>query len=139
MLGFSATEQREMNVAARRVARRIHGAKTRRLCRDRTGRISGPHALHHNVRYEGAPFDPMLRRRREGRPRVTLLCDASLSARNLTRFWLRLVYQMQSLFSKLRTFVFMAERVEVTQLFDEHTMRRGRWTRSSRGASWKLT
>ena len=66
----------------------------------------------------------MLRKRREGRPRVVLLCDVSLSTRNLARFWLHLIYQMQSLFSKVRTFVFVAEIAEVTQLLEEHTMRR---------------
>jgi uncharacterized protein len=124
MLDFSATEQREMEAAIRRIARQIYGAKTRRLRQDRTGRISVPHTLRHNVRYEGVPFDPVLRRRREGRPRVALLCDVSLSTRNLARFWLHLIYQMQSLFSKVRTFVFIAEVAEVTQLFEEHPMQR---------------
>ena len=123
MLDFSAAEQREMEAAIRRIARRIYGAKTRRLRQDRTGRISIPHTLRHNVRYDGIPFNPVLRRRREGRPRVALLCDVSLSTRNLARFWLHLIYQMQSLFSKVRTFAFVAEMAEVTQLFEEHTMR----------------
>ncbi len=123
MLDFSASEQREMEAAIRRISRRIYGAKTRRLRQDRTGRISVPHTLRHNIRYEGVPFDPVLRRRREGRPRVALLCDVSLSTRNLARFWLHLIYQMQSLFSKVRTFVFVAEMAEVTQLFEERTMR----------------
>jgi uncharacterized protein with von Willebrand factor type A (vWA) domain len=124
MLDFSATEQREMEAAIRRIARQIQGAKTRRLRRDRIGRISVPHTMRHNIRYEGVPFDPVLRRKREGRPRVALLCDVSLSTRNLARFWLHMIYQMQSLFSKVRTFVFVAEMAEVTQLFEEHTMNR---------------
>lgn len=124
ILDFSGTEQREMEAAIRRVARRIYGAKIRRLRQDRIGRISVAHTLRHNVRYEGVPFDPVLRRRREGRPRVALLCDVSLSTRNLARFWLHLIYQMQSLFSKVRTFVFVAEMAEVTQLFEENTLHR---------------
>lgn len=124
MLTFSAGEQREMETAVRRIARNIQGAKTRRLKQDRTGRISVPHTLRQNVRYDGVPFDPVLRRRREGKPRVTLLCDVSLSTRNLSRFWLHLIYQMQSLFSKVRTFVFVAEMAEVTQVFEEHDMNR---------------
>ena len=124
MLTFSAGEQREMEAAVRRIARNIQGAKTRRLKQDRTGRISAPHTLRQNVRYDGVPFDPVLRRRREGKPRVTLLCDVSMSTRNLSRFWLHLIYQMQSLFSKVRTFVFVAEMAEVTQVFEEHDMNR---------------
>ena len=123
MLDFSAAEQREMEAAIRRIARKIQGARTRRLKEDRTGRISVPHTLRHNVRYDGVPFDPVLRKRREGKPRVALLCDVSLSTRNLSRFWLHLVYQMQSLFSKVRTFVFVADVAEVTQLFEENPLR----------------
>ena len=50
-----------MEAAVRRIARRIQGARTRRLKEDRIGRISVPHTLRHNVRYEGVPFDPVLR------------------------------------------------------------------------------
>ncbi len=124
MLTFSAGEQREMEAAVRRIACNIQGAKTRRLKQDRTGGISVPHTLRQNVRYDGVPFDPVLRRRREGKPRVTLLCDVSMSTRNLSRFWLHMIYQMQSLFSKVRTFVFVAEMAEVTQVFEEHGMNR---------------
>jgi uncharacterized protein len=124
MLRFSASEQREMEAAVRRIARRIQGARTRRLKEDRIGRISVPHTLRHNVRYEGVPFDPVLRRKREGKPRVALLCDISLSTRNLARFWLHMIYQMQSLFSKVRTFVFVADVAEVTQVLEEHDMNR---------------
>ncbi len=124
MLDFSAIEQREMETAIRRVARRIYGAKTRRLRQDRIGRISVPHILRHNICYYGILFDPVLRKRREGRPRVALLGHVSLSTRNLARFWLRLIYQMQSLFSKVRAFVYVAEMAEVTQLFEEQPMRR---------------
>ena len=124
MLDFSASEGREMEAAIRRVARKIQGAKTRRLKEDRIGRISVPHTLRHNVRYDGVPFDPVLRRRREGKPRLALLCDVSLSTRNLSRFWLHMIYQMQSLFSKVRTFVFVADAAEVTQVFEERDMSR---------------
>lgn len=121
---FSPGEQREMEGAIRRLSRQIHGAKTRRLKQDRTGRISVAQTLRNNIRYEGIPFDPVLRRHREQKPRVTLLCDISLSTRNLARFWLHLVYQMQNLFSKVRTFVFVADVAEVTQLLEEQPMRR---------------
>lgn len=121
---FSPAEQRETEAAIRRIARQIHGAKTRRLKQDRTGHISVPHTLRRNVRYDGIPFKPVLRRHHEKRPRVALLCDVSLSTRNLSRFWLHMVYQMQNLFSKVRTFVFVAELAEVTRIFEEHSMHR---------------
>jgi uncharacterized protein with von Willebrand factor type A (vWA) domain len=124
LLNFSTAEQREMESAVRRMARQIYGAKTRRLKQDRTGRISVRHTIRNNARYEGIPFQPVLRRHREQKPRLVLLCDVSLSTRNLSRFWLHMVYQLQSLFSKVRTFVFVADTAEVTQLFEEHGIER---------------
>jgi len=64
LLDFSASEERELEAAIRRLARRIHGAHSRRLRRDRTGRISVAHTLRSNLRYDGVPFQPVLRRRR---------------------------------------------------------------------------
>jgi uncharacterized protein len=37
----------------------------------------------------------------------------------MARFWLQLVYELQGLFSRVRTFAFVADLVEVTQLFEE--------------------
>jgi uncharacterized protein with von Willebrand factor type A (vWA) domain len=104
------------------MARQIHGSTTRRLRQDRVGKISIAHTLRHNQRYDGIPFQPVLRRKREQRPRLVLLCDVSLSTRNLARFWLHMVYQMQTLFSRVRTFVFVADMVEVTHVFEEQTL-----------------
>ncbi len=75
--------------------------------------------------YQGVPFEPVLRRRREGRPRLVVFCDVSLSTRNLARFWLQLVYELQSLFSRVRTFAFVADLVEVTQLLEEQGLAGG--------------
>jgi uncharacterized protein with von Willebrand factor type A (vWA) domain len=121
---FSLAEQRDMESAVRRIARQMHGATTRRMHQDRTGKMSISHTLRHSMRYDGMPFQPVLRGRREQRPRLVILCDISLSTRNLARFWLHLIYQMQSLFSKVRTFVFVADLVEVTQLFEEQPLPR---------------
>jgi uncharacterized protein with von Willebrand factor type A (vWA) domain len=121
---FSASEQREMEAAVRRLARELRGAHARRLRRDCTGRISVAHTLRYNLRFDGIPFQPVLRRRHEQHPRLVVLCDVSLSTRNLARFWLHLIHQVQSLFSKVRTFVFVADLVEVTHLLDENSLNR---------------
>ncbi|MBE3561203.1 MAG: VWA domain-containing protein, partial [Ktedonobacteraceae bacterium] len=124
LLNFSIHEQREMETAIRRMARQIQGANSRRMQQDREGRISLSHTLRQSLRYDGLPFRPVLRNHREQRPRLVLLCDVSLSTRNLARFWLHLIYQMQNLFSKVRTFVFVAELAEVTRLFEEQPISR---------------
>ena len=122
LLDLPPADQRELEAAIRRLGRRIRGARGRRLRRDRSGRISVSHTLRRNLAYEGIPFEPVLRRRREQRPRLVVLCDVSLSTRNLARFWLHLIYGLQDLFSKVRTFVFVSDVAEVTQLFEEQPL-----------------
>jgi uncharacterized protein with von Willebrand factor type A (vWA) domain len=113
-----------MEVAVCRLAQEWHGAHTRRLRKDRTGRISIAHTVRHNLRFDGIPFKPVLRRRHEQRPRLVLLCDVSLSTRNLAHFWLHMIHQMQRLFAKVRTFTYVADLVEVTHLFEEYSPNR---------------
>ncbi len=117
LVSYTGAEQRELEAAIRRMARHIHGAHSRRMRVDRTGRISLRHTMRGNLRHDGVPFEPVLHRRREGKPRLVLLCDVSLSTRNLARFWLHLVANLQGLFSKVRTFVYVADVAEVTQTF----------------------
>ena len=121
-LDLSPREKRELEAAIRRLGRQLRGATTRRQRRDRVGRISVPHTLRQNLAYEGIPFRPVFRRRREGRPRLCVLLDVSVSTRNLARLWLHLVYELQSLFSKVRTFAFVADLVELTGLLEDRSL-----------------
>ncbi len=49
-----------------------------------------------------------------------VLCDISDSVLNASRFMSQFVYSSQDLYSKVRSFVFVAEIGEVTKLFEEH-------------------
>jgi uncharacterized protein with von Willebrand factor type A (vWA) domain len=125
MLELSPGDERELEAAIKRLGRQLHGAKTRRMRRARTGRVDVAQTLRANLGYEGVPFEPVLRRRREQRPRLVVLLDVSLSTRNLARFWLQLVFELQSHFSRVRTFAFVADLVEITQLLEEQGLARG--------------
>ncbi len=118
-LELSPADQRALEMAIRRLGRQLQGAHTRRRRIARRGEISVAHTLRRNMVTDGVPFRPVFRRRREQRPRLVVLCDVSLSTRNMARFWLQLVYELQGLFSRVRTFAFVADLVETTQLFEE--------------------
>lgn len=118
LLRVSAGEHAQIEHAIRRLARSIRGAATRRQRRDRVGKIDLPHTLRRNLRYDGVPFEPVLRNRQQHRPRLVVLCDVSLSTRNLARFWLQLLHQTQRLFSQVRTFVYVADITEVTDALE---------------------
>jgi uncharacterized protein with von Willebrand factor type A (vWA) domain len=59
----------------------------------------------------------VFRNRRQDRPEVVVLCDVSDSVRNVSRLMLQFVYTLQSLYSRVRSFVFVSDLGEVTHLF----------------------
>lgn len=113
---LSDDEKRQLEAAVRRLARRLQGSADRRHRRHRVGALDVAHTMRRNLRYEGLPFELAHRRRREQRPRLIVLCDVSRSTRNLARFWLQLIYQLQDRFSNVRTFVYVADLAEVTNV-----------------------
>ncbi|NTU82501.1 MAG: VWA domain-containing protein, partial [Chloroflexales bacterium] len=111
---FNEHERRQMEEIVRRLGRQMRGALSSRRTTSTTGRINLSRTLRGNLKYDGVPFHPVLANRRNERPRLVLICDVSLSVRNTARFMLHLVYSLQSLFSKVRSYVFVSDLAEIT-------------------------
>jgi uncharacterized protein len=121
----SERDRLRLEEGVRRMARQLHGALTSRTHVARGGRVSVSQTMRRNLRHDGVPFHPVTVARKEDRPRLVVLADVSLSVRNSARFTLHLVHGMQRLFPRVRTFVFVDELVEVTELFDDHPLEAG--------------
>jgi hypothetical protein len=67
----------------------------------------------------GIPFELVFKQRKKDRPKLVILCDVSSSVANVSRFMLQFVYSLQDAFTKIRSYVFVAELGEVTELFKE--------------------
>ncbi len=117
---LSEDETRRMNEAVKRLAQRLHNVVSVRRVRARRGRLDLHRTLRHNAQFGGVPFDVRFERRRRHRPRIVILCDVSDSVRNVSRFMLQFVYSLQDLYSRVRSFIFVAEVGEVTRLFEGH-------------------
>ena len=76
--------------------------------------------MRRNMRFDGIPFAPVTVRRAEDKPRLVILTDVSLSVRATARFTLHLVHGLQNLFGQVRTFAFVADLVEISDLFEIH-------------------
>ena len=76
--------------------------------------------MRRNMRFDGIPFAPVTVQRAEDKPRLVILTDVSLSVRATARFTLHLVHGLQNLFGQVRTFAFVADLVEITDLFEDH-------------------
>jgi len=117
-------ERAELEESLRRLARTLHGALTHRRRTAARGRVDSGQTMRRNMRFDGIPFVPVTVRRAEDRPRLVILADVSLSVRATSRFTLNLVHGLQDLFTQVRSFAFVADVAETTELFRDHPSER---------------
>ncbi|HHH27632.1 MAG TPA: VWA domain-containing protein, partial [Polyangiaceae bacterium] len=118
---FVALDKDEMLQVQReveRLGRRLRDRMERNRRRTRQGRLDVRATVRSSLRTGGVPFAPVYRKRRRERPKLVVLCDVSDSVRAAARFLLVLVYSMQEAFSRTRSFVFVGDVGEATELFD---------------------
>lgn len=118
----SERDRVRMEEAIRRLARQMHGALTARTTVARRGRVDVSRTMRRNLRHDGVPFAPVTVARKEDRPRLVVLADVSLSVRNTARFTLHLVHGLQRLFPRVRTFAFVDDMTETTELFSDQPL-----------------
>jgi uncharacterized protein with von Willebrand factor type A (vWA) domain len=112
-------EMRRMQEAVTKLAQRLKNVVTIRRKKARRGRFDSSRTLRANLQFGGVPFRMFFDRKRKDKPQVVVLCDVSDSVRNVSRFMLQFVYALQDLYSKVRSFIFVADIGEVTRLFTE--------------------
>jgi uncharacterized protein with von Willebrand factor type A (vWA) domain len=113
-------ERMELEESLRRLAHSLHGGLTHKRKVASRGRIDSGRTMRRNMRFDGIPFSPITVQRAEDKPRLVVLTDVSLSVRATARFTLHLVHGLQNLFGQVRTFAFVSDLVEITDLFEDH-------------------
>jgi len=116
---LSPEELRRMREAVRRLAEKLKARIARRRRDRRRGQLHVRRTLRKNLHMGGFPASLAFHRRRPWRPDVVVLCDVSDSVRNVSRLMLQFVYTLQSLYARVRSFVFVSDLGEVTALFKE--------------------
>lgn len=101
-----------------RLAERMVGAAHVRRRRARRGRLDGRATLRSALASHGVPFEPRFRGRQRRLPELVVLCDVSDSVRASARFLLLFLHSVQRLFRHCRSFVFVSEVGEATELFE---------------------
>jgi uncharacterized protein len=117
-LRASTQELRQMRAAIRPLARRLAAKVAQRQRHGRAGRLDMRRTLRASLESGGVPLDPAYRHRRRTRPELWMLCDVSGSVAEFSRFTLAFVYAMHEEFSGLRTFVFVDDVEEITDVLD---------------------
>jgi uncharacterized protein with von Willebrand factor type A (vWA) domain len=116
---LSEDEIRRMKEAVTKLAQRLKNVVSIRRRHARRGKFDLQDTLRKNLQYGGVPFKIQFDHRVRDKPQVIVLCDVSDSVRNVSRFMLQFVYSLQDLYSRVRSFIFVSEIGEITQLFEE--------------------
>lgn len=117
---LSEDEIRQMREVVTRLAQRIKNVLSIRRRRLKKGKLDLHTTLRRNMARGGVPFEVTFKQRKKDRPKLVILCDVSSSVANVSRFMLQFVYSLQEAFTKIRSFVFVSELGEVTQVFHDH-------------------
>jgi hypothetical protein len=121
---LSEDEMRRMREAVTKLAQRLKNVVAIRRKRGKRGKFDLNGTLRKNLQYGGVPFRIQFDRKIKDKPQVLVLCDVSDSVRNVSRFMLQFVYSLQDLYSRVRSFIFVSEIGEITQLFEENDTQR---------------
>ncbi len=113
-------EIRQMREVVNRLAQRIKNVLSIRRRRLKKGKLDLHTTLRRNMARGGVPFEVTFKQRKKDRPKLVILCDVSSSVANVSRFMLQFVYSLQEAFTKIRSFVFVSELGEVTQVFHDN-------------------
>ena len=107
-----------------RLARKLRSQASLRPRTLRRGRLDARRTIRRSLATGGVPFVLLRKKRRIDKPRLVVLCDISDSVRNVSRFMLQLAYTLQDRFEKVRSFVFVSDLGETTDLFGQHELGR---------------
>lgn len=117
---LSASEIRQMREAVSALARKLRNLMSIRRKHVKRGRLDVKRTIRGSLEFGGVPFRIRYEDKRKERPQVVILCDVSDSVRNVSRFMLQFVHSLQDLYSRVRSYVFVAEIAEVTRLFSDN-------------------
>jgi uncharacterized protein with von Willebrand factor type A (vWA) domain len=119
---LSDDDVEEVRRAVRRLAARLRAGARIRLRHARRGAVDPRRVLRSAMRTGGAPFSLPRKRRHRRKPKVIVLCDVSDSVRAAASFLLEFTYAAQELFDGARSFVFVSDLGEVTDLFARRSL-----------------
>lgn len=115
--GINPGEVEEVRRAVRVLGEKLRGAARVRERRQRHGKVDARRTLRASMRWGGVPVRLLFRRRERQKPKLWVLCDVSESVRAAALFLLEFSAITQDLFERSRTFVFVSEIVETSELF----------------------
>lgn len=115
---LSDAEADELRKQVRRLAAQLRSRLALRQKRGKTGTLDAKATIRANQRYGGVPIE-LRHKQRHLKPKLALICDVSTSMRHCAEFMLTMIYELQDQVGRARSFAFIGDMEEVSQVFAE--------------------
>ncbi len=112
----------QMKAVMEQLVRRLKDQVSRRFAARSRGAIDIKKTLRNSGKFQGVPLDIAFKNKPPRKSSIVALCDVSGSVWSGARFMLTLLYSLHDCFARVKSFVFVADLVEVTDLFDRFSI-----------------
>jgi uncharacterized protein with von Willebrand factor type A (vWA) domain len=117
---LTQSEVEEMREVVRQLVRKINDMITRRWSSKNRGVLDVKKTLRRAGRYQGIPIEVIYKKRPPRKGKIVTICDVSGSVWSAARFMLNMLFSLQDCFSKVRSFIFVSEIADVTEIFERY-------------------
>ncbi|MBI9089723.1 MAG: VWA domain-containing protein [Desulfobacterium sp.] len=116
---LTALEVIEMRAVIEGLVRKLKDQVGRRFAVKNRGVIDIKKTLRNSGKFQGVPLNIAFKNKPPRKSSIVALCDVSGSVWSGARFMLTLLYSLQECFARVKSFVFVADMAEVTELFQD--------------------
>ncbi len=115
-------EQEKVKQEVERIAQKLKDTLSRQKKRAKKGHLDVKNTIRNSMKFNGVPFNIKTRTPARKKGKIIALCDISMSVAYAAQFTLLLLYRLQNRFSKIRSFVFIRNAYEISDLFKKHSL-----------------
>jgi hypothetical protein len=109
----------EMRAVIERLVRKLKDQVGRRFAVKNRGVIDIKKTLRNSGKFQGVPLNIAFKNKPPRKSSIVAICDVSGSVWSGARFMLTLLYSLQECFARVKSFVFVADLVDITDLFQD--------------------
>ncbi|MCU0583780.1 MAG: VWA domain-containing protein, partial [Syntrophales bacterium] len=110
--------EEQYGIFIRKLVKRMNERFSRRRRRAKRGALDFKRTLRAAMPHGGVLFETHWKKKRLNRPDVVILCDVSRSMSTVVRFCLLMLYGLNEVVARIRSFVFCSSLVEVSHVFE---------------------
>ena len=122
---ISALDERDLariHTIVQKMVKQLKDRSSRRQKAARKGHLDFKKTLRKSIACGGLPFDIRWKSKKIDRPEIVAICDVSRSVSTVVRFFLLILYSLNEVISKIRSFIFCSNLIEVSSLFEKYLL-----------------